>query len=303
VIRKRCLLARIKLKDKEMKSMTGFGKATADWNNRKYTVEIRSVNSKQLDFNLRLPGQYRDKEHELKTFLGKDLERGKVDALLFYEGIEAAEGLSINKTLAKIYYNELKALADDLQAPATDLLALTLKMPEVMRAERPVVEEPEYNMIKDLFSAALGNFIQFRTDEGRSLRHALIVHIGTISSLLESVAAADLERIPQVRARISKGFKEFKEQVDQNRFEQELIYYIEKLDITEEKVRLKTHLDYFINTLEEPGSGRKLGFIAQEIGREINTIGSKANDAAIQKMVVQMKDELEKVKEQLLNVL
>ena len=194
-------------------------------------------------------------------------------------------------------------MAEDLQAPDTDLLALTLKMPEVMRAERPVVEEPEYNMIKDLFSAALGNFIQFRTDEGRSLRHALIVHIGTISSLLESVAAADLERIPQVRARISKGFKEFKEQVDQNRFEQELIYYIEKLDITEEKVRLKTHLDYFINTLEEPGSGRKLGFIAQEIGREINTIGSKANDAAIQKMVVQMKDELEKVKEQLLNVL
>ena len=202
-----------------------------------------------------------------------------------------------------VLVNELKALAEDLQAPDTDLLALTLKMPEVMRAERPVVEEPEYNMIKDLFSAALGNFIQFRTDEGRSLRHALIVHIGTISSLLESVAAADLERIPQVRARISKGFKEFKEQVDQNRFEQELIYYIEKLDITEEKVRLKTHLDYFINTLEEPGSGRKLGFIAQEIGREINTIGSKANDAAIQKMVVQMKDELEKVKEQLLNVL
>ena len=283
--------------------MTGYGKASAEWNGRKFNVEIRSVNSKQLDFNLRLPGQYREQEQEIKSLLSKDLERGKVDAQLYYEELGTTESLSINKTLAKAYYQELKALADDLNADTHDLLALTLKMPEVMRAERPAVEEPEWNLIKDLFTSALANFIQFRSDEGKALRHALILHIGTISSLLESVTAADKERIPQVRARLAKGLKDLKEQVDQNRFEQELIYYIEKLDITEEKVRLKTHLDYFINTLEEPGAGRKLGFIAQEIGREINTIGSKANDAVIQKMVVQMKDELEKVKEQLLNVL
>ena len=286
-----------------MFSMTGFGKANAELNNKKYIIEIRSLNSKQLDLNLRIPPVFREKEHEIRLFLGKELERGKVDVSINYEVLGDKDHLAINKSLAIQYYKELKSLADEVGANHTDLFSLTLKMPDLFKSERTELEESDWLFVKDLIEKAVLHFKQFRADEGRVLRREFILHIGTISSLLEDVVEADAARIPHLREKLLKHLHELQGKADLNRFEQEMIYYIEKLDISEEKLRLKTHLDYFINTLEEPGSGRKLGFIAQEIGREINTIGSKANDVTIQKLVVRMKDELEKVKEQLLNVL
>lgn len=290
-----------------IKSMTGFGKALVEVAGKKISVEIRSLNSKQLDLNLRIPYIYKEKELELRSEISKQAERGKIDVSIYIESAQDAVPAAINKALAKFYYGELKSLSEELKETNQNLLPLVMKMPEVMRAEKEIVEldESEWKEIKRVTDVALEAFQKFRNDEGRTLEKEFRSRIAIIASLLLEVVSLDGLRITTIKERIRTNLLETidKDKIDQNRFEQELIYYIEKLDITEEKLRLKTHLDYFIATMEEPAAGRKLGFITQEIGREINTIGSKANDSGIQRLVVQMKDELEKIKEQLLNVL
>lgn len=290
-----------------VKSMTGFGKATNELPGKKVTVEIRSLNSKSFDLSLRMPFIYKEKELELRGELSKQTERGKIDLTIYTEAIQETFPIAINKTLAKTYYNELKILSEELGENTTDLLALVVKMPDVLKAEKEIIEldEAEWQRVKQTVNSALEAFQRFRMEEGKTLANEFKSRIEIITELLAEVIKRDGARVENIRSRIKNNLTEIldKEKIDQNRFEQELIYYIEKLDISEEKLRLKTHLDYFINTMNEPACGRKLGFIAQEIGREINTIGSKANDAGIQKLVVQMKDELEKIKEQVLNVL
>lgn len=290
-----------------MKSMTGFGKAIAEVFGKKVTVEIRSVNSKSMDLSVRMPYLYKEKEMDLKSEVSKQLERGKVDLTIFTDSLQESLPVAINKALVKAYYSELESVAKDIGASNSGLLELVLKMPDVMKAEKELQEfnETEWNEVKQVVFSAILSFQEFRDQEGAVLAGEFMKRIGIISELLLLVEQQDSIRIDNVRSKIKNALAEVldKEKIDQNRFEQELIYYIEKLDITEEKLRLKTHLDYFLVTMKEIGAGRKLGFISQEIGREINTIGSKANDASIQKMVVQMKDELEKIKEQLLNVL
>lgn len=283
--------------------MTGFGKATGELPNKKITVEVRSLNSKQFDLNIRIPSLYREKESELRTELSKQVERGKIDLSVFSENIGEVSPVTINKSLAKGYYNELKKLSSELNEPSTDIISLIMKMPDVMRSEKQELDPHEWASVRKLIDAAVIDFQKFRNDEGSVLKTELSNRIHLIEKLLDTATKLDEQRIPLLRERLQKGLNELNEKIDQNRFEQELIYYIEKLDISEEKLRLKTHLNYFLKTMDEPACGRKLGFIAQEIGREINTIGSKANDSGIQKQVVQMKDELEKIKEQLLNVL
>jgi uncharacterized protein YicC (UPF0701 family) len=265
-----------------LKSMTGFGKATKEFEDKIVNVEIRSLNSKGLDLSLRLSSQYRDKEHELKSELIKLLERGKVDLSVYVESKITETPVEINMTLAKAYHVQLKALAKELNEGASDLADI-------------------YSVIMQ----AITSLNMFRDDEGKSIEKDFVERITNISNCLEQIKIHDTARIQTIKDRIQKNLEEVVgvEKVDKNRFEQELIYYIEKLDINEEKVRLKTHLDYFLKTMQEPAGGRKLNFIGQEIGREINTIGSKANDAEMQKSVVLMKDELEKIKEQTNNVL
>lgn len=290
-----------------MQSMTGFGKAVDEFLGKKITVEIRSLNSKQMDLNVRMPYLYKEKELELRSELTRLLERGKVDVSIFTESTVAELPVAINIPLAKTYYQELRKLSDELKESSSDLLALVVKMPDVMKAEKESVElsDDEWKQLRSVVNRSVEAFQKFRNDEGATLAAEFEKRISLIGSLLEEVVKHDDSRVKNIKERIQSSLAEAidKEKIDMNRFEQELIYYIEKLDITEEKLRLKTHLDYFTTNMKEASSGRKLGFIAQEIGREINTIGSKANDATIQKLVVQMKDELEKIKEQLLNVL
>ncbi len=288
-----------------MKSMTGFGKAVCELPQKKVTVEIRSLNSRQLDLNIRMPSVYREKESEVRSELSKTAERGKIDVSIFVEGTSEAALATINTSLVTAYYHELKKIAESLGDDRKDFLSLIMRMPDVLKQDKQDLDEDEWKEVYRAFISALAAFGKFREDEGGVLAHELSQRIGIIHKKLAEVAVLDPLRAIAVRERLQKHLSEAAatDQIDNNRFEQELIYYLEKLDITEEKLRLQTHLDYFIGTMKEPGAGRKLGFIAQEIGREINTIGSKANDAGIQMIVVQMKDELEKIKEQLLNVL
>jgi uncharacterized protein (TIGR00255 family) len=289
-----------------LKSMTGFGKATLELNGKTVVAEVRSLNSKQLDLSLKLPSLYRSRELELRNTCAKLIERGKADVVVYFENKELEKGLSINTTLAKSYFIELKKLATELNEPGSDLLSHVLKMPEVMKAEVLEPNEQEETQLRNCLEKAIQEFTVFRLAEGKVLEEEFISRIGNIISLSKTIEKKDAQRAVALRKRIEKNLEELieKERIDQNRLEQELIYYIEKIDITEEKLRLKTHCNYFLKTMQEEESvGRKLGFITQEIGREINTIGSKANDSEIQKLVVQMKDELEKIKEQLLNVL
>jgi uncharacterized protein (TIGR00255 family) len=288
-----------------MKSMTGFGKAVCELPDKKVTIEIRSLNSRQLDLNFRVASQYRDKESEMRGLISRSLERGKIDFTVFAES--AAEGGSnvINQQLALDYYNEIKKLSAITGEVPKDYLALVLRMPDVLKQDKTVPDETEWAAVMEAVNTAIAAFNKFRDDEGSILAQEFEQRIGIIIQKLKEVTDRDPQRIAAIRERLNKYLAENipAELADKNRFEQELIYYIEKLDITEEKLRLQTHCTYFLNTMKEASSGRKLGFIAQEIGREINTIGSKANDAQIQKFVVEMKDELEKIKEQLLNVL
>lgn len=285
--------------------MTGFGKAVCELPQKKVSVEVRSLNSRQLDLNLRVPQVYRDKESEIRGEISRGVERGKVDLVIYVE-TQAETGTStINQQLAQTYYKELKKLSETIGEKREEYLSLIIRMPEILKQERQELDENEWKPVFETVKQALAAFSQFREDEGNVLANELSQRIGIISTKLAEVVALDPQRAAAVKERLRKNLEDQvgSENVDKNRFEQEIIYYLEKLDITEEKLRLQTHCDYFLQTMKEASAGRKLGFIAQEIGREINTIGSKANDASIQKIVVQMKDELEKIKEQLLNVL
>jgi len=285
--------------------MTGFGKATKENAGKKITVEIRSVNSKQFDLNLRLPSSYREKESEIRKDILTTLERGKIDFLLFTEAAAETKKVAIDKEVAKAYYKEIKSLSEELNLNQQDILATLLKLPDVISAQREEPDENEWKEVQAALSEALAAIDNFRLTEGKELEKDFSMRVWKILELLEKIAACEGERMQTIKARISNNLAEVvpADKTDKNRFEQELIYYLEKIDITEEKLRLKTHCDYFITTMKEDAAGRKLGFISQEIGREINTIGSKANHAEIQRLVVQMKDELEKIKEQLMNIL
>ena len=288
-----------------IKSMTGFGKASQELSDKTINIEIRSLNSKSADISLRLSSGLRNYELELRNEISKQLERGKIDLSIFIESKKAEMPVEINIELAKAYHKQLKNLALELNEPIANALQQVLKFPDVLKNERKETDENEWKLIKQCLNSALEELNNFRDIEGLSLKKDFEIRISKINTCLEEIKTLDLIRINAIKNRIRNNIEEVigKSNLDENRFEQELIYYIEKLDINEEKVRLKTHLDYFIETCNEKSAGRKLNFISQEIGREINTIGSKANDAQIQKLVVLMKDELEKIKEQANNVL
>lgn len=283
--------------------MTGFGKANVSLKRKKISIEARSVNSKGMDTNFRLPNNLREKETELRNFLSDKLKRGKVDISISSDNSSEEKTILLNKSVAKSHYKELKAICRELKLDDKEMLLALMRMPDVFKSEKEELNEKDWKQILSGIGKAVGELDKFRISEGKSLEKDLRKRIAVITSLLERVEEKDKERIPSIKEKIRKQVAELSDKIDQNRFEQEIIYYAEKLDITEEKVRLKTHCDYFLKTMSEDECGRKLNFISQEIGREINTIGSKANDAEIQKTVVQMKDELEKIKEQLNNVL
>lgn len=290
-----------------IKSMTGFGLAAADEGNVKFSVEIKSLNSKFLELNLKLPRAYSDKELLLRNTCSKEIERGKVSAAINIErSDETQKGATINRALLTNYYKQLEAINASLGANTSNLLQAALNFPEVISYKEEEGDEKEWEILHQTFLKALANFNQFREDEGKVLKADLELRIKNILSFFAEIDQLAPLRVPQIKARLAQFLEETvgKVNVDQNRFEQELIYYIDKLDITEEKTRLKSHCDYFMETLKsKDANGKKLGFISQEIGREINTMGAKANDAQIQQLVVGMKEELEKIKEQLLNVL
>jgi uncharacterized protein (TIGR00255 family) len=292
-----------------IKSMTGYGKAVSEYNNRNITVEVRSLNSKSIDLNLRFPNTYKEKELELRAEITKQLERGKIDINISFEQSEVQKNYTIHKGLAKAYYEEIKSVTKDLDLNIAqeEYLNLIMRMPDIMTAEeRAVGDEAEWQKIMGALHLALAEFNKFRQAEGNTLEKDLTSRVLLIESLLNSIEVVEPQRIDAIRTKMEKGIAEMvgPNDIDKNRFEQELIYYLEKVDITEERVRLHSHCDYFLSTMKEAANnGRKLSFIAQEIGREINTIGSKANNVEIQQLVVQMKDELEKIKEQLNNVL
>jgi len=288
-----------------IRSMTGFGKATLELENKNVNVEIRSLNSKGADVSLRLSSVYRNYELDLKNDITKQLERGKIDLSIYIESRLAETPVEINVELAKSYHAQLKKLASELNEPLTESIYQVLKFPDVLKSERKEADAGEWKLIKECVNAAILQLNEFRLKEGESIRKDFEERLGKIASYLEEIKKLDLHRVSVIKERIKNNLEEIlgKDKYDANRLEQELIYYIEKLDLNEEKVRLQTHLDYFISTMVEVSAGRKLNFIGQEIGREINTIGSKANDAGIQKFVVLMKDELEKIKEQTNNVL
>ena len=287
--------------------MTGYGLAVNDFALAKYTVEIKSLNSKFLDLALKLPKAFSDKEFMLRNECSKQIERGKVSVSMYVEYAESTpKSATINKDLLKSYYQQLKSTASELGDNPTNLLQLALNLPDVIQYEAEGVSDDEWQKLQKTFNEALKNFQVFREDEGNVLKQDLVFRIKNILEGMNKIAEQEPNRIPQVRERLKNFLEESvgKEYVDHNRFEQELIYYIDKLDITEEKIRLKSHCDYFIEALKDKdANGKKLAFISQEIGREINTMGSKANDAKMQQVVVGMKEELEKIKEQLLNVL
>ena len=284
-----------------IQSMTGYGKSIVQLPGKKITVEIKSLNSKNLDLNARIPSTYREKELELRNKISKALIRGKVDFNLYIEITGEATNTVVNEGVVKEYIRQLSGI---VEADPLEHLKMAVRLPDALKMEREEIDEAEFTAIIDGLDDALKAILVYRTDEGKALEADFRKRITNIDSLLKSVITLDPERLENVRERLRKAVSELKETVDENRFEQELIYYLEKYDITEEKVRLKNHLDYFLEALDEKHSnGKKLGFITQEIGREINTIGSKANYAPMQQLVVQMKDELEKIKEQALNVL
>jgi uncharacterized protein (TIGR00255 family) len=285
-------------------SMTGYGKSVNQLPQRKITVEIRTLNSKSLDLNLRLPSAYREKELELRQIIAMQLSRGKVDVSLYVEETGSTSGQQLDIAKIEDYVSQLYKIDGINSNEKIKLVEIATTFPDVFTSSQIEVDENEFSAIVDLVKECLHSVNEFRNKEGAILKEEFEKRISNISSLLDDVIEVDKSRLSDVRMRLEKAVEDLKEKVDENRFEQELIYYLEKYDITEEKVRLKNHLNYFIETMETVDSqGKKLGFISQEIGREINTIGSKANHAAMQQMVVQMKDELEKIKEQMLNVL
>lgn len=282
-------------------SMTGYGKSILQLPTKKITIELKSLNSKSLDLNARMPSIYREKELEIRKLLADKLERGKVDFSIYVETTAEDTSTQINEPVVKQYINQLKKMVD---GNAIELLKMAVRFPDALNTVREEIDETEWKSIHNEINTAIEYINNYRLDEGKVLEQEFKKRIDIISHLLDQVTTMDPERIEGVRERLLKGIEELKDKYDENRFEQELVYYIEKFDITEEKLRLKNHLDYFTESIDSKDSnGKKLGFISQEIGREINTIGSKSNYAPMQQLVVQMKDELEKIKEQLLNVL
>ena len=282
--------------------MTGFGKATLQLPTKKITVEVKSLNSKGLDLNVRMPSLYREMELGLRNQIALKLERGKVDFSIFMESTAEQTSTKVNVPIVKAYISQLREVYP--QADETELMKMAVRMPDTMKIEREEIDENDWIQIQTVIEEELQNILNFRQDEGMSLEKEFQLRIGNIRQYMTEALALDPERVQAIKDRLQTAIAELKVNVDENRFEQELIYYLEKLDITEEKVRLTNHLDYFLETINgTEANGRKLGFITQEMGREINTMGSKSNHAQMQKLVVQMKDELEKIKEQVLNVL
>lgn len=285
-----------------IQSMTGFGKASLQLPTKKITVEIKSLNSKGLDLNTRMPSVFREMELGLRNQISQRLERGKVDFSLYVEVTGEETSSKINVPIVKGYINQMKAVIPT--ADETELLKMAVRMPDALKTEREEIDENEWKQIQTVIDEALENIANFRKDEGASLEKEFQLRIANINNLMNEAVSYDAERVETVKTRLRTALDELKVNVDENRFEQELIFYLEKYDITEEKVRLGNHLNYFLETLNGmEANGRKLGFITQEMGREINTMGSKSNHTEMQKLVVMMKDELEKIKEQVLNVL
>ena len=282
-------------------SMTGFGKSVVTLPGKKITIEIKSLNSKGVDLNVRIPSSLREKELSMRNHVAKTLKRGKIDLSVYVESTGGERSAQLNTPVIEAYMAQLKSIAD---GENVDLMQMALRLPESIQTERETIDETTASAIMSGLEEAVGTLQDFRLTEGQALAQDFEQRIQTIGQLMETVKTKDQERIPSVRARLLKALEDLAQTVDQNRFEQELVYYLEKYDITEEVVRLSNHLKYFTTTMNsDESNGKKLGFITQEMGREINTIGSKANDAALQQLVVQMKDELEKIKEQVLNVL
>ena len=285
-----------------IQSMTGFGKASLQMPTKKITVEVKSLNSKGLDLGVRMPSTYREMELGLRNQIALKLERGKVDFSIFIESTAEQTSTKVNVPIVKAYIEQLRSVYAD--ADETELMKMAIRMPDTTKTEREEIDENDWVQIQTVIEEALQNILNFRRDEGASLEKEFQLRIGNIRQYMNDALALDPERVQAIKDRLQTAISELKVNVDENRFEQELIYYLEKLDITEEKVRLTNHLDYFLETINgTEANGRKLGFITQEMGREINTMGSKSNHAQMQKLVVMMKDELEKIKEQVLNVL
>jgi uncharacterized protein (TIGR00255 family) len=285
-----------------IQSMTGFGKASLQLPTKKITVELKSLNSKGLDLNTRMPSVYREMELGLRNQIAQQLERGKIDFSLFIEVTGEETSSKVNAPIVKAYISQMKEILP--YADETELMKMAVRMPDALKTERDEIDENEWKQIQKVIDEALANINNFRKDEGLSLEKEFSLRIANIRQYLTDVISLDPERIQTIKDKLQIAITELKVNVDENRFEQELIYYLEKLDVTEERVRLTNHLDYFLETIKgQEANGRKLGFITQEMGREINTLGSKANHAGMQKLVVMMKDELEKIKEQVLNVL
>lgn len=287
--------------------MTGYGKAIAETPQKKITFEIKSLNSKQLDINTKLPWVYKEKELEIKNMVSQKLERGKIDLSIYFDVMDDEFIPIINKSIVKNYYSQLKEISSELKIDFDEhILSTIMRLPETLKTEKPEISDQEWQIVKEQLTEALNMVDLYRIEEGNALEKDLKNSLGRIMISLENVETFEDGRIGKVREKLTSILEENikSENIDKNRFEQELIFYLEKYDINEEKVRLKKHCEYFIETMATPSpNGKVLGFITQEIGREINTIGSKANDVSIQKLVVMMKDDLEKIKEQTLNVL
>lgn len=286
--------------------MTGYGRAEAQIESRKYTVEVRSLNSKQFDLNLRMPSVYKEKEMELRSSIAKKLVRGKIDVTIYYEALSEEKKVTVNKPLMTSYYNDLKEMADSVGIENADYIGALIRIPEVLKPEREELDESEWKTLRKLIDDAVEMLDGYRRTEGAKMETEFAKRIAAIGQLAIDLEEPLGKRMDKIRERIRTNLDDFidPDKVDQNRFEQELVYYLEKLDISEEQQRLKSNCDYFLEILgSDTSDGKKLGFISQEIGREINTTGSKANDADVQRIVVRMKDELEKIKEQVLNAL
>jgi len=290
-----------------IKSMTGYGKATAETSQKKITIEIKSLNSKQLDLNAKLPWLYKEKEPEIRNLVSQMLNRGKIDLSVYFDILEDEGVPIINKSIVKNYYKQLKEIAVELEINIDDqILPIIMRLPDSLKTEKPELPDEEWNLAKKQILGSINVLDLYRIEEGKSIETDLRKRISGILDSLSAVETFEPGRIEKVREKLISILKENNgtENLDKNRFEQELIFYLEKYDINEEKVRLKKHCEYFLETIETAApNGKILSFIAQEIGREINTMGSKANDASIQKLVVMMKDELEKIKEQTNNIL
>lgn len=287
-----------------LQSMTGFGKANGQFQDKKISIEVRSLNSKGLDLNLKIPSAYRDMDTEIRRIVSDLLLRGKMDLGIYIESQNQAVSNLINTELATQYFEALKALNNTWDSQTQDYLSLVLKMPDVLAVQHEALTDVEMEFVLKLVKEAAGQLQLFRKQEGKALAQDLVANIEAIKTNLDAIAPFEQERVNQVKERIQKGLASIDEaRIDVNRLEQEMIFYVEKLDISEEKQRLLQHLNYFVETMQQEASGKKLGFIAQEMGREINTLGSKCNHAEIQRKVVDMKDHLEKIKEQVLNSL